>query len=144
MSWFWLALSAAVLWGLGYLMNQITLKHFNPMELLFCESLIVFVSFSAYFLIRGDFSLFAAKLSNPKQSIMLIASSLIYVVASVLILKSIVASNAAVAAIIESCYPIFTVIFAFIFLGELQLNLASACGFILILIGIIIVKIYGH
>ena len=144
MSWFWLALSAAVLWGLGYTINQVTLKHFSTMELLLFESMIVFSVFATYFVWRGDLSSFITKLSNPKQLGLIISSSLIYVVASILILKSISSSNASLAAIIESCYPIFTVLFAFILFGEMQLNIASAIGFILILSGIIIVKIYGH
>ncbi len=144
MSWFWLALSAAVLWGLGYTINQITLRHFNTMELLLFESMIVFSVFAAYFVWRGDLTSFLTKLSSPKQLALIISSSLIYVVASILILKSISSSNASLAAIIESCYPIFTVLFAFLLFGEIQLNLASAIGFILILSGIIIVKIYGH
>lgn len=84
------------------------------------------------------------KLANPKQLALIILSSFVYIVASLLILKSISASNAALAAIIESCYPIFTVIFAFVLFGEIQLNLISALGYVLILCGIIIVKVYGH
>lgn len=143
MSWFWLAFSAAILWGLGYAMNQVTLKHFDTMELLLFESMVVFITFALYFISRGDWNGFLHKLSNPKQLGLIIASSLIYVVASILILKSINSSNASLAAIVESSYPIFTVVFAFIIFGEFQLNLASGIGFILILSGIIIVKIFG-
>lgn len=144
MSWFWYALGAAILWGLSYTINQVTLKHFDEVELLFFESLVVFLIIGGYFMFRGNFAEFAHKLLNPKQLTLIICSSLIYVVASWLILKSISASNAGLAAIIESCYPIFTVIFAFIFFGQLQLNLMSGIGFCLILTGIIIVKFYGH
>ena len=144
MSWFWFALAAAVLWGLGYTINQVTLKHFTAVELIFFESLIVFIIFAIYFLWKGSFGIFIAKLANPQHLGLIVSSSLIYIVASVFIFKSISSSNAALAAIIESCYPIFTVLFAFILFGEIQLNLLSALGFILILTGIIIVKIYGH
>ena len=144
MSWFWLALSAAVLWGLGYTINQITLKHFSTMELLFFESMVVFTVFAIYFILHGNVNSFLTKLANPKQFTLILSSSLIYVVASILILKSISSSNASLAAIIESCYPIFTVIFAFLIFGELQLNLASVIGFILLLSGIIIIKVYGR
>ena len=143
MYWFWLAFAAAVLWGLGYTMNQVTLKHFSTMELLLFESMVVFSAFAIYFIWLGDWGDFISKLANPKQLALITGSSLIYVVASILILKSISSSNASLAAIIESCYPIFTVLFSFIFFGEIQLNLASAIGFVLILSGIIIVKFYG-
>ena len=144
MTWFWLALSAAVLWGLGYTINQATLKHFSTTELLLFECMIAFVVFGIYFIWWGDWNGFLQKLSNPKQFGLIMSSSLIYVVASILILKSINASNASLAAIIESCYPIFTVVFAFILFGELQLNLLSIIGFILILSGIVVVKLSGH
>lgn len=144
MSWFWFALSAAILWGLSYTINQITLQHFDEVELLFFESVVIFVIISGYFIFRGNFSSFAHKLTNPKQFGLILCSGLIYVVASWLILKSISASNAGLAAIIESCYPIFTVAFAYLFFGVIQLNFASSIGFIMILAGIVIVKFYGH
>ena len=144
MNWFWLALSAAVLWGLGYTINQVTLKHFTTTELLLFECMIAFIVFGIYFIWWGDWGGFIQKLLNPKQLSLIMSSSLIYVIASILILKSINSSNASLAAIIESCYPIFTVIFAFVLFGELQLNLISIIGFILILVGIIIVKFSAH
>ncbi|AUR52634.1 EamA family transporter [Aquella oligotrophica] len=143
MSWFWFALCAAILWGLSYTINQLTLQYFNEIELLFFEAFIVFVILAAYFIVKGNFGSFTSKLANPKLLGLIISSGLIYVVASYFILKSITASNASLAAIIESSYPIFTVLFAFIFFGQLQLNLISGIGFILILSGIIIVKFYS-
>jgi uncharacterized membrane protein len=143
MAWFWFALGAAILWGLSYTINQATLRYFTEIELLFFEAFVVFVIFAGYFVFRGNFSSFANKLTNPKTLGLIISSSLIYIVASYFILKSISASNASLAAIIESSYPIFTVLFAFIFFGQLQLNLISAIGFVMILAGIIIVKLYS-
>lgn len=144
MSWFWLALCAAVLWGLGYTINQNTLKYFSALELLFFESIIVGVALGIYLLYSGQIGTFVHKLQNIKYLGLILASTIIYTVASILIFKSIGSSNATIAAIIESCYPIFTVVFAFIIFGELQLNLVSAIGFLLILSGIILVKIYGQ
>lgn len=144
MAWFWYALGAAILWGLSYTINQVTLQHFTEVEVLFFESVIIFVIISIYFVIKGDFASFTEKLTNPKQFTLILCSGIIYVVASWLVLKSITASNAGLAAIIESCYPIFTVLFAYLFFGFIQLNFGSAIGFVLILSGIIIVKIYGH
>ncbi len=141
MSWFWLALMAAVLWGLGYTINQATLKYFSAYELLFFESLVVFISFATYFWWKSDFSSFILKLSNWKLLGMIVSSSMIYVLASILILMSIKSSNASLAAIIESSYPVFTVLFAFLFFGELQLSWSALLGFVLILSGIVIIKI---
>lgn len=143
MSWFWFALGAAILWGLSYAINQATLCYFNEIELLFFETFIAFIIIASYFIFKGNFGSFGSKLTNPKMLALITSSAIIYVIASYFILKSISASNASLAAIIESAYPIFTVLFGFLFLGQLQLNLMSGIGFILILAGIIIVKLYS-
>ncbi|RTK99926.1 MAG: hypothetical protein EKK57_08445 [Proteobacteria bacterium] len=144
MTWFWLALSAAVLWGLGYTINQNTLKVFSPLELLFFESLIIAVILGIYLLISGKLPTLLIKLQDWRNLGLIALSSFIYMAASILIFTSINSSNATIAAIIESCYPIFTVIFAFLIFGEIQLNLISALGFVLIIAGIILVKLYNH
>ncbi|MCC2625000.1 MAG: hypothetical protein K0R14_873 [Burkholderiales bacterium] len=143
MSWFWMALGAAILWGLGYTINQLTLKHFNSLELLFFQAALISVTFMIYFIYKGDFGSFIGKLSNPKQLALIIISSVVYIIASILIFKSISSSNASLAAVIEACYPVFTALFAFILLGEIQFNIVSGIGVILIIAGIIIVKLYG-
>lgn len=144
MTWFWLALSAAVLWGLGYTINQNTLKVFSPLELLFFESLIITVILGIYLLVSGKLPTLLIKLQDWRNLGLIALSSFIYMAASILIFTSINSSNATIAAIIESCYPIFTVIFAFLIFGEIQLNLISALGFVLIIAGIILVKLYNH
>lgn len=144
MTWFWLALSAAVLWGLGYTINQNTLKVFSPLELLFFESLIITIILGIYLLVSGKLPTLLIKLQDWRNLGLIALSSFIYMAASILIFTSINSSNATIAAIIESCYPIFTVIFAFLIFGEIQLNLISALGFMLIIVGIILVKLYNH
>lgn len=144
MTWFWLALSAAVLWGLGYTINQNTLKVFSPLELLFFESLIITVILGIYLLVSGKLPTLLIKLQDWRNLGLIALSSFIYMAASILIFTSINSSNATIAAIIESCYPIFTVIFAFLIFGEIQLNLISTLGFVLIIAGIILVKLYNH
>lgn len=143
MSWFWMALCAAILWGLCYTLNEITLKYFNPLEIMLFESIVIAITFAVYFILEGDFGDFVVKFSSPKPLGLISLSTLAYIVATILIFKSISSSNASLAAIIESSYPIFTVLFAFIILGKLQLNTASAIGLFLIISGVVIVKLYG-
>lgn len=144
MSWFWMALSAAGLWGLGYTINQITLRHFSVLELLFFESVVVSLVFFIYFAWFGNWGSFLFKLANPKLLILILLSSFIYIAASFLILSSISASNAGLAAIIESCYPIFTILFSYLIFRDAQFNFISAIGVVLIICGIVLVKLYGH
>lgn len=140
MSWFYFALSAAILWGFGYTINQITLKHFTALELIFFQSLLVCIAVGTYLFIYGETGNFIEKLKDIKSFGLILASSVVYIVASIFIFKSISSSNATVASIIESCYPIFTVFFGFILFGKFQINLAAAMGVVLILCGIVLVK----
>lgn len=143
MSWFFYAVGAAILWGLGYTINQITLKKFTAIELLFFESIVVGIVLGIYILLSSQMNGLIIKLSNYKNLMLICLSTLIYTVASIFIFKSIKSSNASVAAIIESCYPLFTVLFGFLIFGKLSVSPVSLIGFVAILSGIILIKIYS-
>lgn len=144
MSWIWYALLASIMWGLSYIINQITLNFFSAIELLLFEALIVVITLGGYLIGTSNLGTFLGKLSDFKQLSLIVLSSWIYLVASLLIYKSISYSNASLASIIESSYPFFTVFFAYIILGQEHLNFKSALGFILMFCGIVIVKLYSH
>ncbi len=143
MSWFVYAIGAAILWGLGYTINQVTLKKFTEVELIFFESVVVAILLGIYMLFNSQMQMFIQKLNNYKNLSIICLSCLIYTIASILIFKSIRSSNASLAAIIESCYPAFTVLFSFLIFGKLSISPISMLGFIAIFFGIILVKIYG-
>ncbi len=143
MSWFVYAIGASVLWGLGYTINQVTLRKFTEIELIFFESLIVAIVFGIYMFFNSQMNTFISKIANYKSLLLICCSTLIYAVASILIFKSIRSSNASLAAIIESCYPAFTVLFGFLIFGKLSISPISMIGFIAIFFGIILIKIYG-
>ena len=131
--WFWFAIGASVLWGIGYVTNQYLLRFLTPAELIFFESVLVVATFLPWFYFHGGVKEVFFKLHNPKLALILLASTAIYITAALCIFKSISASNASIAAIIEACYPLFTMLFAYIILGEVQFTLTSliGCGFIL-------------
>ena len=85
---------------------------------------------------------FFNKLFLVKPLFYITLSGVVYIVATLLILKSITVSNASVAAAIESSYPIFTIFFVYIFLNEYQLNFMQLIGCLLIISGIIMIKFY--
>ena len=141
MSWFWYALSASILWGVSYVMNQYIRKHISLIQILFCESMFIVVIFLPYLMYSGQLKDMAVKLQNWKLLGILLLGSIIYVCAVTCIFKSITASNASLAAVVEASYPIFTMLFAYLILGEIQFSLMTLVGTGFIIAGLIIINI---
>ena len=141
MLWFWYALSASILWGVSYVKNQYILKHFTVIQVLFFESIFFLLVFLPYLAYTGQLKDMAIKLQNWKLFGMLLAGSIIYVVAVGCIFKSITASNASLAAVVEAAYPIFTMFFAYLLLGEIQFTLMTLVGTGFIITGLIIINL---
>lgn len=142
-SWFWLALSASALWGLTYVASQYMLKTLSPIQVLWLSSLVIFIGLGLFILITGHGKSLVAKAANPKLAITVMIYASLYLLASLLILKSITAGNASLAALVESAYPIFTMIFAYIFLKETQFNWATLIGSGFILTGLAIIQYFS-
>ncbi len=138
--WFWYAISASVLWGLNYVGRQYLLNYLTSFEILFLESLILVVVLFIWFYFNHEVKGVFIKLNNLKLLAIFLSCAAIYVLAVICIFKSITLSNASYAAIIEACYPIFTMIFAYLILGEVQFTLTSLIGCAFILTGLVIVS----
>jgi drug/metabolite transporter (DMT)-like permease len=140
MAWFWYALCASLLWGIAYVAHQYLLRYLTVFELVFLEALFVIVVYTPFFIAYGKFSSLLIKLADIKLSLILLLSCCVYIAAAIFIFKSINASNASLAAIVEASYPLFTMLFAFILLGEVQFTLNTLIGAVFIIIGLIIVN----
>ncbi len=141
--WFWYALGASALWGIGYVINQILMRSLTSMEVLLLESFVVLVIFIPWLFFNGTFKPMLLKLTDMKTLALMMFGSVVYISAAILILTSIGSSNATLAAIIEASYPIFTMIFAYLLIGEIQFSFYSIVGCVFIIAGLIIVH-YGH
>ena len=141
--WFWYALGASALWGIGYVINQILMRSLTSIEILLVESFMILVIFIPWLFFNGTFKPMLLKLTDIKTFALVICGSIIYISAAILILTSIGASNATLAAIIEASYPIFTMIFAYLLIGEIQFSFYSIVGCVFIITGLVIVH-YGH
>ena len=139
--WFWYAIIASLLWGVGYVANQYLLRSFSSSEILFLESILIIILLLPLLHFTNGISTTFAKLANIKLFLILLGSGLIYISAASLILKSISASNASIAAIIEASYPIFTMLFAYLILGEVQFTLTSLIGCALVLAGLVVINL---
>jgi drug/metabolite transporter (DMT)-like permease len=78
-------------------------------------------------------------MSNNVIIILTLVASLTIVSGTFLVLMSISEKNATLTGLVEITYPIFTFIFAWIFLKEVQVNWESAIGGLLIFLGITLI-----
>jgi drug/metabolite transporter (DMT)-like permease len=74
---------------------------------------------------------------------MLLISIVIYIAANVLIMASINAKNATMAAMIEITYPLFTALFAWLLFRQVQMSAGTLAGAALILSGVACIYYFG-
>ena len=141
MSWFWLSVLASIVWGLTYVIDEYLLRYIEPLPILFFSSLFISLILGIYLSVTHQWTSIFGKLSgNYKLMGVLSIYTLFYLMAAILILKSISAGNASLAAIIESAYPFFTLPFAYFILRETQCNWWTLLGMLLILAGLVVVQ----
>ena len=143
--WFFCALGTSILWGLGYAVSdKIMRDSFHPLFLMVVTG----------FLYLG-FSLIAAYFSNnlkegvqqimndPMSLAGLLTNAVCIVLGSFLIYYAINLKNATAVNPIEMTYPVFTLIFAYILMREVQLNGAIFAGGILVFAGVALIYLKG-
>lgn len=141
--WFLFAILASILWGIGYIINQLLMRTFSALEILFIESILI-VSFGLPLLIlSSNLKPLFFKVCQLNNALLIFVGTSIYVLAAFFILSSIKGSNASIAAAIESSYPIFTMIFAYIILREVQFNIPIIIGTVLVLSGLFVINRYS-
>jgi drug/metabolite transporter (DMT)-like permease len=138
--WLQYALLASILWGLNYTLNAKLLHFFSPLFLMAVQmglASILFFSMSSFSKINHEVKI----LTHHKQLILMVLSTvLIMMLANFCIYKSISSKNAVLAAIIETCYPAFTLLFSWLIYRENFFNFYTILGGTFILIGIVIIS----
>jgi drug/metabolite transporter (DMT)-like permease len=138
--WLQYALIASILWGLNYTLNAKLLHFFSPLSLMAVQmglGSILFFCMSNFSKLNHE----AKILIHHKQLIWIVLSTvLIMMLANFCIYKSISSKNAVLAAIIETCYPVFTLLFSWLIYRENFFNSHTILGGLFILIGIIVIS----
>jgi drug/metabolite transporter (DMT)-like permease len=135
-SWFWLAILAAMFWGLTYVLNEYMLRFLDPFTVFFLSAFFIAIILGVYLSFTHNWQEIIHKFSGNYTLIgATIGYILFYLIAGTLILKSIEIGNASLAAIIESAYPVFTMPFAYLILREVQFNWGTVAGITLIFNG---------
>jgi len=140
--WIIYAFSAAILWGLGYvlaekIMNETTI---TPPFLMIIMNMI---ALPLYFLITnylGEFKNgWGDVFANWQTVALLVIAALTTVGGNILILHSIHAKNATLASMIEISYPLFVVLFTFLIFKSFYITWEIAFGGFLIFLGSLII-----
>ncbi len=133
------AISASVLWGLLYVLNDILLKRsVSPLVFLCLCSFINSTILVSVLVSKGELGSLSPAIKNIGLFQML-AIGFVAITAQICIFKSIQAIGATEAALIELSYPIFVALFAY-FLSDLKLDWHLAGGAVLILAGVVIIS----
>lgn len=140
--WLIYALSASVLWGVGYALSERILKDtaITPAFLMTITEVItlpLYIGLTLYLtqMKPGIDALLSSKLILA----MVVIHALTIVGGNFLILNAIVEKNATLATLIEISYPLFVAIFAFILFKDTQLTWWTGFGGLLIFAGIAVI-----
>ena len=138
--WYVAAIGAAVIWGVHYPLLDFALKRISVYGVLVL-SVIPVLLFMPFFLrvLASDVDSFKLLTMKEQCSILLIAVT--STVGAVLLLLSIDSKNATLTSVIEISYPIFVVLFAYLFFRQVHINLSVMIGGLLILTGAAIIII---
>ena len=136
--WLLLALSASALWGVHYALGGRLLRTLSPAELMVVLSACRLAIFGTLVIAGGNAGKLAprelAPLAWPLAAIVATSAA-----ANWMISTSIQGRNATIAGLIESTYPVFTALAAFIIFREAHLDARTALGGLFILAGVAIV-----
>ncbi|MCI5060726.1 MAG: DMT family transporter [Alphaproteobacteria bacterium] len=140
--WIIYSVSAAILWGLGYVLSEKLMKEtaISPAFLMMAIELITLPMCVLLCLHLGQFkSGLSAVFSSPQVMILLLLAALTVIGGNFLILNSVVEKNATLTTLIEISYPFFTILFAYLILKETQVDWWTALGGLLIFSGVIVI-----
>jgi len=142
--WIIYSLSASVMWGLTYVINEEIFKKISPVPLLAITMFVSSLVFFAWAIMSGsmkrDWAIISA---SPKLILLLLAGIIVFVLAELFINFSIVDKNATMAGLIEISYPIFIVLFSYLIFRENNLNWGTLCGGAFIFTGVAIVYYFN-
>src|ERR1017187_1921511 len=136
--WIIYSLVAAIFWGLDYTLTGKVLGKIQFSTLLAIELFFGFLAMIGLSLASGSYRTDLATVLSSKQTMTLIAFIIIcFNIANVLIVISIGSKSATLAGIIEISYPLFIAGFSWLLYREATVNLGTALGGALILLGVV-------
>ncbi len=142
--WAVYAIGAALLWGLDYTLTEKVLNRVTFSTLLTIELFFGFLGMLGLSLLTGVFWPELSAILRSKQTLLwVLVIVIVFNTANGLIVASIGAKNATIAGLIEISYPLFIAAFTWLLFGEDRLNLGTAFGAGLVVLGTLMIYYYN-
>jgi len=143
--WMIFAIAAAILWGASYAASGPILRAgMSPLIFYFCWSVITFITATVALLFGGKEKIFLTQLrevgsNNGWFLFSLLAAS----IGALMTYLAIGEKNPTLASIIEISYPLFVVVFTWLFFQEFQLNMMTCLGAFFVIFGVMLILKYA-
>jgi drug/metabolite transporter (DMT)-like permease len=132
--WYVTALSAAIIWGIHYPLIDFAMKRLSVYSVLLISVIPIVLAIPLFTRQLGrDVAIFRMLPVNEQWMIAAIGAT--STLGAVLLYLSINSKNATLASLIEITYPLFVVIFAYLFFRQLHLTPSVVIGGLMIMAG---------
>ena len=132
--WYVAAIGAAVTWGIYYPLVDMALKRISLFSVILLSMIPVLLATPLFLKVIGDDIETVKSLSVSEQWV--IASlGLIGLFGEVMVYLAISGKNATLASLIEMTYPLFVVIFAYVFYKQMHVTASVLIGGLMVLVG---------
>jgi len=132
--WYLAAIGAAIIWGIHYPLIDFAMKRLSVYSVLLISVLPVLFLMPMFLRdIARDVEVF--KLLPTNEQWLVAAIGLTSTLGAVLLYLSVNSKNATLASLIEITYPVFVVLFAYLFFRQVHVNTSVILGGLMILIG---------
>jgi len=132
--WYVAALGAAIAWGIYYPLVDMALKRISLFSVILLSMIPVFLVLPL-FLKTVSQDIETVKTLPVSEQWIIAGIGLIGLFGEVMVYLAISGKNATLASLIEMTYPIFVVLFAYIFYREMHVTVSVFIGGLMVLIG---------
>ena len=140
--WYIPAIGAAIAWGIHYPLIDFAMKRLSIFSVLVLSVLPIFLLMPLFLRqLSEDVDIF--KSLTGKEQWLILTVSLTSTAGAFLLYLSVQSKNATLASLIEICYPLFVIVFAWLFFRQFHVNTSVIIGGVMILAGAIII-IYNN
>jgi len=132
--WYVAALGAAIVWGIHYPLIDFAMKRLSVYTVLLISVLPVLFLMPVFIRdLARDVDVF--KLLPTNEQWLVAAIGLTSTLGAMLLYLSVNSKNATLASLIEITYPVFVVLFAYLFFRQVHVNTSVILGGLMILLG---------
>ena len=132
--WYVAALGAAVTWGIYYPLVDMALKRISLFSVILLGMIPVFLAMP-FFLKTVSNDIETVKALPASEQWAIVGLGLIGLFGEVMVYLAITGKNATLASLIEMTYPVFIVLFAYLFYRQMHVSASVFAGGLMILIG---------